>query len=308
MVEQGVQNQQLSLFDTAEEQKFAGLAISFSEEDNYLMVASQELPAEKLKQDLLERQELYAADLKPALAAFDLHDVPEEMRTRFFDRTIAAYLLNPLKGAYPYEDIAKDYLGLMIPSRTDLLGKQTPGDVITEKEADVLRYACWESYITWKSAAVLKEGLKEHGMEQLMREIEMPLVFVLSDMEQDGICIDANALKEYGQKLSVSIGELEQKIYDEAGETFNINSPKQLGVILFEKMQLPNGKKTKTGFRLLQKSWKNLPEIIRLLQIFWNTGNFPNSNLPMQMVCQTLLMQPEKSIQRSIRRSRQPGD
>ncbi|WP_275015487.1 hypothetical protein, partial [Klebsiella variicola] len=86
--EQGVQNQQLSLFDTAEEQKFAGLAISFSEEDNYLMVASQELPAEKLKQDLLERQELYAADLKPALAAFDLHDVPEEMRTRFFDRTI----------------------------------------------------------------------------------------------------------------------------------------------------------------------------------------------------------------------------
>ena len=71
----------------------------------------------------------------------------------------------------------------MIPSRTDLLGKQMPGDVITEKEADVLRYACWESYITWKSAAVLKEGLKEHGMEQLMREIEMPLVFVLSDME-----------------------------------------------------------------------------------------------------------------------------
>lgn len=127
VVEQGVQNQQLSLFDTAEEQKFAGLAISFSEEDNYLMVASQELPAEKLKQDLLERQELYAADLKPALAAFDLHDVPEEMRIRFFDRTIAAYLLNPLKGAYPYEDIAKDYLGLMIPSRTDLLGKQMPG-------------------------------------------------------------------------------------------------------------------------------------------------------------------------------------
>lgn len=172
----------------------------------------------------------------------------------------------------------------------------------------MLRYACWESYITWKSAAVLKEGLKEHGMEQLMREIEMPLVFVLSDMEQDGICIDANALKEYGQKLSVSIGELEQKIYEEAGETFNINSPKQLGVILFEKMQLPNGKKTKTGFSTSAEVLENLPEIIRLLQIFWNTGNFPNSNLPMQMVCQTLLMQPEKSIQRSIRRSRQPGD
>lgn len=195
----------------------------------------------------------------------------------------------------------------MIPSRTDLLGKQMPGDVITEKEADVLRYACWESYITWKSAAVLKEGLKEHGMEQLMREIEMPLVFVLSDMEQDGICIDANALKEYGQKLSVSIGELEQKIYEEAGETFNINSPKQLGVIL-SKDAASEWKKTKTGFSTSAEVLENLPEIIRLLQIFWNTGNFPNSNLPMQMVCQTLLMQPEKSIQRSIRRSRQPGD
>ena len=158
----------------------------------------------------------------------------------------------------------------MIPSRTDLLGKQMPGDVITEKEADVLRYACWESYITWKSAAVLKEGLKEHGMEQLMREIEMPLVFVLSDMEQDGICIDANALKEYGQKLSVSIGELEQKIYEEAGETFNINSPKQLGVILFEKMQLPNGKKTKTGFstsaEVLEKLAGDYPIVADILE------------------------------------------
>ena len=143
-------------------------------------------------------------------------------------------------------------------------------EVITEKEADVLRYACWESYITWKSAAVLKEGLKEHGMEQLMREIEMPLVFVLSDMEQDGICIDANALKEYGQKLSVSIGELEQKIYEEAGETFNINSPKQLGVILFEKMQLPNGKKTKTGFstsaEVLEKLAGDYPIVADILE------------------------------------------
>lgn len=180
----------------------------------------------------------------------------------------------------------------MIPSRTDLLGKQMPGDVITEKEADVLRYACWESYITWKSAAVLKEGLKEHGMEQLMREIEMPLVFVLSDMEQDGICIDANALKEYGQKLSVSIGELEQKIYEEAGETFNINSPKQLGVILSKRCSF-RMEKDKDRFSTSAEVLENLPEIIRLLQIFWNTGNFPNSNLPMQMVCQTLLMQPE---------------
>jgi DNA polymerase-1 len=85
-------------------------------------------------------------------------------------------------------------------------------------------------------------------MLELMETIEMPLVFVLSDMEREGISMDASALTEYGKKLSVSIAELEQKIYGQAGETFNINSPKQLGVILFEKLELPGGKKTKTGY------------------------------------------------------------
>ena len=114
------------------------------------------------------------------------------------------------------------------------------------------------------------ESLKEQGMDTLFREIEMPLVFVLSDMERQGISIDADALKEYGEKLSVSITELEQKIYDEAGEQFNINSPKQLGVILFEKMQLPNGKKTKTGFstsaEVLEKLAGDYPIVADILE------------------------------------------
>ena len=107
-------------------------------------------------------------------------------------------------------------------------------------------------------------------MDKLFREIEMPLVFVLSDMERQGISIDADALKEYGEKLSVSIIELEQKIYEEAGEQFNINSPKQLGVILFEKMQLPNGKKTKTGFstsaEVLEKLAGDYPIVADILE------------------------------------------
>ena len=248
VVEQGVQNQQLSLFDTAEEQKFAGLAISFSEEDNYLMVASQELPAEKLKQDLLERQELYAADLKPALAAFDLHDVPEEMRTRFFDRTIAAYLLNPLKGAYPYEDIAKDYMGQMIPSKADLLGKLTIEQAMKDAPEAFLNYVCYMAYVAQASKKTLETDLKEEGMDHLFTEIEMPLVFTLADMENEGIIACREALTEYGDKLAVRIAELEKQIYEEAGEEFNINSPKQLGVILFEKLSMPYGKKTKTGY------------------------------------------------------------
>ena len=248
VIEADTQNQQLSLFDTASEQAFAGIAVTFSEEDSYLLLASEKLPAGELKEKLLACRKLVAADLKPALKALGMYNVPEETRTQFSDRTIAAYLLNPLKGDYPYEDVAKDYLGLMIPSKADLLGKRPAALALAEDEEAALRYACWESYTAWKSAPVLMESLKEHGMEQLMDEIEMPLVFVLADMEHEGIGIDAGALKEYGQKLSVSISEIEQKIYEQAGETFNINSPKQLGVILFEKMQLPNGKKTKTGF------------------------------------------------------------
>ena len=76
----------------------------------------------------------------------------------------------------------------------------------------------------------------------------MPLVFTLADMEKEGIIASGEALKEYGDKLAVRIDELERKIYEEAGEEFNINSPKQLGVVLFEKLSLPNGKKTKTGY------------------------------------------------------------
>ena len=137
------------------------------------MVASQELPAEKLKQDLLERQELYAADLKPALAAFDLHDVPEEMRTRFFDRTIAAYLLNPLKGAYPYEDIAKDYLGQMVPSKADLLGKQTIEQAMKNVPEAFLSYVCYMAYVAQASKKTLEDDLKEEGMDKMLSENEM---------------------------------------------------------------------------------------------------------------------------------------
>ena len=270
IVEASTENEQLSLFDLQDHQAFAGLAITFSEEDSYLFVTSEQLTAEFLKDKLLSQECLYAADLKPQLALLGMHDVPKEKRSGFFDRTIAAYLLNPLKGDYPCEDVAKDYLGLMIPSRADLLGKQTPGEALAENEQAVRDYACFESYVAWKGTPVLKEGLKEHGMEKLMEEIELPLAFVLSDMEQEGICMDAEALKEYGQKLSVSIGELEQKIYAQAGETFNINSPKQLGVILFEKMQLPNAKKTKTGYStsadILEKLSGDYPIVSDILE------------------------------------------
>jgi DNA polymerase-1 len=271
---------QMSLFEQPAEE-LAGMAVSFSEEDSYLFVTGEGISSSYLVEQLLsdEHNCLISPDLKPQLPLLHLWqkqnpaddwDAYQKLRARFFDRTIAAYLLNPLKGDYPCDDVAKDYLGLMVPTKGELLGKESVAAVLAKDEKKALGYACWESYIAWKSYPVLKEGLKEHGMDELMDKIEMPLVFVLSDMEREGISMDASALKEYGQKLSVSIAELEQKIYEQAGETFNINSPKQLGVILFEKLELPGGKKTKTGYStaadVLEKLAQDHPIVSDILE------------------------------------------
>lgn len=100
----------------------------------------------------------------------------------------------------------------------------------------------------WNEFSDAKKRLEELGMWELYTDMEMPLVFTLAGMEMAGVKMNAEALMEYGNALAVKIAELEERIYEQAGEKFNINSPKQLGVILFEKMQLPGSKKTKTGY------------------------------------------------------------
>jgi DNA polymerase-1 len=95
---------------------------------------------------------------------------------------------------------------------------------------------------------ILREELKKTDMERLFYDIEMPLVYSLFSMEETGIHVERDRLKEYGDRLKIRIKETELKIYEQTGETFNINSPKQLGEVLFEKMKLPGGKKTKTGY------------------------------------------------------------
>ena len=250
---------QISLFDEPIMNKYAAMSLVFGEEDIYFFKTGNEITSDYLsgKLEELDAQMYISPDLKPALSFFNPmngRDIAEnwdlyiDIRNKYFDMTVAAYLLNPLKGEYPYEDIAKDYLGLMFMSKKDYLGKESALSMIETDCQKVVKYACFEAYTAWKSQPVLEETLKEKAMLSLFREIEMPIVFVLYDMEKEGISIDGQALKEYGEKLSVSIAQLESKIYEAAGEEFNINSPKQLGVILFEKLNMPNGKKTKTGY------------------------------------------------------------
>ena len=169
--------------------------------------------------------------------------------SKLFDVGIGVYLLNPLKSSYTFDDVAKEYLdGKLLPTREDLLGKDT-FRTAWEKSLDSLgSYACYVAYTVLASRAPIEKALHETEMWKVYTEIELPLVFTLDSMEKWGICVRGEELKNYGEKLSIRIHELEKLIWEQAGEEFNINSPKQLGVILFEKLGLPGGKKTKTGY------------------------------------------------------------
>ena len=145
--------------------------------------------------------------------------------------------------------MAREYRdGSIFPSREDLLGKTSFRKAWEESREGLFRYACYVAYTVCASRELIEEKLKETDMWKVYQDIELPLVFTLHSMEQWGICVRGEELKTYGEKLSIRISELEESVYQQAGEKFNINSPKQLGVILFEKMKLPGGRKTKTGY------------------------------------------------------------
>ena len=241
---------QLSLFEQNDTNDYIALVLVFSEEDIYFIKTGKEITSDYLNKQLeaLDANTWISPDLKKNLHLMKAGGFTPDERKKYFDMTVAAYLLNPLLGDYPYDGVAKDYLSIVLSSKKDYLGKLTCEQMIKEDEKKVVDYACYEAYVAWKSKEILESNLKEKGMYELYENIEMPLVFVLYDMEKEGIRADGDKLKEYSRELAVSINKIEKRIYEEAGEEFNINSPKQLGVVLFEKLQLPNEKKTKTGY------------------------------------------------------------
>ena len=165
-----------------------------------------------------------------------------------WDIGVAAYLLNPLKDSYSPDDIARDFLGKNIPAYSEKFGKEKPETLVKGHNEEYPEYLASICNLLPYAMENVVDKLKEWNMYKLYTEIEMPLVFTLNNMENEGIGVDREALKEYGDNLVGRIEELEKEIYSQAGEEFNINSPKQLGVILFEKLKLPFAKKTKTGY------------------------------------------------------------
>ncbi|MFH1783226.1 MAG: DNA polymerase I [Candidatus Omnitrophota bacterium] len=172
-----------------------------------------------------------------------------ELKGIEFDTMLASYLLNPSKLNHNLDDISFEYLDHKMISLDDLLGTGKKRIPITEAPIERLsEYACEDSDITLRLKKVLDKKLFEKELDKLFREIELPLIEVLSYMELNGVKIDSSFLKKMSRELEKELSSLIKDIYKLAGCEFNINSPKQLAKILFEKLELPAVKKTKTGF------------------------------------------------------------
>ena len=167
-------------------------------------------------------------------------------RENVFDIEIAEYLLDPLRAGYSYEASANAWLSLTLPDEKEITSGLKKGE---EPDQDMrARISGYKAFTALNVSEKVLGALAEKGMEKLYKEIEMPLVFTLSDMETAGIRLLSENLRAFSERLSAEIESEQAKIYELAGEEFNIQSPKQLGVILFEKLGLPYAKKTKSGY------------------------------------------------------------
>jgi DNA polymerase-1 len=178
-----------------------------------------------------------------------LHRYAMEVATPTFDTMIAHYLINP-ESKQSMDFLSEFYLKYKPISIETLIGKKGKGqgNMRDLKPEEVSDYACEDADVTFQLKELFEPEIQKEHLKDLFYNIEMPLVDVLKNMEQEGIAIDVNGLKEYSSELEKTLVELDARIKEEAGVTFNIDSPKQLGEVLFDQLKIdPKAKKTKTG-------------------------------------------------------------
>ena len=260
----------------------SAVSLAFDKENIYFIPAAGFITQEYLAGEMTDickkctSRQIITNNLKSYLHLFKKNtpdaakselEVDESM---FADVGIAAYLINPNNDEYGYDTLARDYMQVNVNSRIELLSKSSFEESLMINEDGLCCMACLESYINLTVWDKLNDILEQEKMSDLFNDIEMPLLFVLYAMEAEGIQVDREGLAEYGEVLAGKIAVLEQEIYKEAGEEFNINSPKQLGVILFEKLGMPNGKKTKSGYStaagVLEKLAPDYPFVEKILE------------------------------------------
>ena len=246
VVKDAVKQGEIGLILAEEEEKLLYLALS--DERLYrvpLGIAEEKLP------ELFKACKIYTLESKKEM---HLHEIFTEGEV--YDLAIAAYLLNPLKESYFYDDLARDYLSLILPGKKELKDSREEG--------------IYQALIALKAKDAIFSKLKEEGQWDLYEKIELPLARTLYSMEKTGILVDKEELLSYGKVLKEKLDELQKDIYAMAGEEFNINSPQQLGVILFEKMGIAGGKKTKTGYStavdVLEKLSEDYPIVAKVME------------------------------------------
>lgn len=210
-----------------------GVAFSLAEDDTVFIEKVFFITDDFLSENILKAssnlKSIYSFDIKKSYPFIG------QYREGFVDCEILCYLLDPLKGEYSAVYAGERYLNRFAGNEKDIL-------------ADRERYACLAARNALLCSKPLLDMVSQAGMDKLFYDIEMPLSWVLYSMEKEGVLVNRDELVAYSNKLAKGISELETKIYDAAGEKFNINSPKQLGEILFDKMGLQGGKKTKSGY------------------------------------------------------------
>lgn len=241
------------LFEKNQPADLIGIAVGSGEEAFYIPIGHTNILDQLPVQDVLSllapvlkdtaiKKHVY--DLKMALVALDQFEVRSGE-----DVQLAAYLLNPSKSSYALDEVVWEYVHERIPAPNDVAGGKGKTYPLTLVPLDKMTsYAGQRADAIFELAKAVKEQLKKIDALELYHKVEMPLLHVLAEMEKKGVLVDTALLKKMSAELNQLLTLSEGKIHKLAGETFNINSPKQLQAILFEKLKLPAGKKTKEGF------------------------------------------------------------
>ena len=266
-----ISKEELFVFDTETdglnpyELKIAGASFSIKAKEGYFVAINPSRDSKELfVTDLSDRlsQEEFVKIFRPVFenkkikkvcqnGKFDIsvmRSIGIEVNNFYFDTMLASYVIDPDQ-KHGMDDLSEKYLKYKPIPISNLIGEKKDPTHIFDVNVDALsEYAAEDADITFRLYEILSKELKKEKLEKLAYEVEFPLASVLEDIEYTGINVDRNALKELSKDFDKELKDNTKKIYKLAGEEFNINSPKQLQVILFNKLGLQSGKKTKTGY------------------------------------------------------------
>ncbi|WP_019415944.1 DNA polymerase I [Paenisporosarcina sp. TG20] len=215
-------------------------------------------------------------DSKTALAAFRRNDILLDGVE--FDFVLAAYIVNPAITSDDVAVLSRTFGYSDVFTNEHVYGKGAKKSVPVD--AELAEHVVRKAMAVWNLRSVMDDKLKENEQYELYQDLELPLATILGKMESDGVKVDRQTLVDIGEDLAGKLTEIEQKIYHAAGEKFNINSPKQLGIILFEKLGLPPQKKTKTGYSTAADVLEKLEgkhEVISHILLFRQLGKLQST-------------------------------